>query len=393
MKIYDEIRLAAREGKKCLPYLIITALMFAIVSAVVSCLFLTAVNLRRDYYTYLDEQSPKGHDFYVTCKYTVGAEDKLSKCGFDKVSHISSADCNARIYVSDSGKKIEFLQNVPLYFIEQLLSADSDFSYEIIDGSDIQPDCDAPEADSIWIDEYIARSESLAVGDKLCVKNKDTPIKEYSIAGIYRGSDTAFTYPVIIPFFSYYNSASAKNQQIDSSFSCTLNSMFKYGKVIPAALQNGFDVDTHTVEDGINAVNYAYILFIGLAVLFTGITFFSVSNTFSVTIAGRSHTMTKFMLLGARRKSVYAIYFIPYFSSVLFGAFVGSALMYRLFSYVSSLTKDLLCFEVALDAGSGMICISVFAVVFIAVLALMLYFKFRTLTGINLSDTVREYDR
>ena len=49
MKLYDEIRLAVREGKKCLPYLIITALMFAIVSAVASCLFLTAVNLRRDY--------------------------------------------------------------------------------------------------------------------------------------------------------------------------------------------------------------------------------------------------------------------------------------------------------------------------------------------------------
>ena len=56
MKLYDEIRLAVREGKKCLPYLIITALMFAIVSAVASCLFLTAVNLRRDYYDYLDKQ-------------------------------------------------------------------------------------------------------------------------------------------------------------------------------------------------------------------------------------------------------------------------------------------------------------------------------------------------
>ena len=52
MKLYDEIRLAVREGKKCLPYLIITALMFAIVSAVASCLFLTAVNLRREYFVF-----------------------------------------------------------------------------------------------------------------------------------------------------------------------------------------------------------------------------------------------------------------------------------------------------------------------------------------------------
>ena len=34
-----------------------------------------------------------------------------------------------------------------------------------------------------------------------------------------------------------------------------------------------------------------------------------------------------------------------------------------------------------------------FALLFIAVLAVMLYCKFRTLSGINLSDTVREYDR
>ena len=65
MKLYDEIRLAVREGKKCLPYLIITALMFAIVSAVASCLFLTAVNLRRDYYDYLDKQTQGGHEFIV----------------------------------------------------------------------------------------------------------------------------------------------------------------------------------------------------------------------------------------------------------------------------------------------------------------------------------------
>lgn len=38
---------------------------------------------------------------------------------------------------------------------------------------------------------------------------------------------------------------------------------------------------------GITAINYAYILFIGLAVLFAGIAFFSVLNTFSVTIAKR----------------------------------------------------------------------------------------------------------
>ena len=78
MKLYDEIRLAVREGKKCLPYLIITALMFAIVSAVASCLFLTAVNLRRDYYDYLDKQTQGGHEFIVTCGYTAGVKDKLS---------------------------------------------------------------------------------------------------------------------------------------------------------------------------------------------------------------------------------------------------------------------------------------------------------------------------
>ena len=91
MKLYDEIRLAVREGKKCLPYLIITALMFAIVSAVASCLFLTAVNLRRDYYDYLDKQTQGGHEFIVTCGYTAGVKDKLSECGFDKVVHLSSA--------------------------------------------------------------------------------------------------------------------------------------------------------------------------------------------------------------------------------------------------------------------------------------------------------------
>ena len=97
MKLYDEIRLAVREGKKCLPYLIITALMFAIVSAVASCLFLTAVNLRRDYYDYLDKQTQGGHEFIVTCGYTAGVKDKLSECGFDKAVHLSSADYDAGI--------------------------------------------------------------------------------------------------------------------------------------------------------------------------------------------------------------------------------------------------------------------------------------------------------
>ena len=46
MKLYDEIRLAVREGKKCLPYLIITALMFAIVSAVSDSSEFTAGLLR-----------------------------------------------------------------------------------------------------------------------------------------------------------------------------------------------------------------------------------------------------------------------------------------------------------------------------------------------------------
>lgn len=393
MKFYDEIRLAAREGKKCLPYLIITALMFAIVSAVASCLFLTAVDLRRDYYNYLDEQSPAGHDFYVTCEYTVGAEDKLSECGFDKAVHLSSADYDARIYVLDSGKQIGLLQNVPLYFIEELLSATSDFSYEITDGVDIQSDCDTPEADSIWIDEYLAQSELLTVGDKLCVKSNGEMIKEYRIAGIYCGDNTTFTYPVIIPFFSYYDSAVAKNCRIESSFLCTINRMQSFDTTVTAARQNGFDIDTSAFEDGITAVNYAGILFVGLAVLFAGIAFFSISNTFSVTIAKRSHIMTNFMLLGARKKSIYAIYFIPYFSSVLIGTVIGFLLMHLLFSYVSSLTNDLLCFEVALEAKSGIISICAFALVFIAVLAVMLYCKFRTLSGINLSDKVREYDR
>lgn len=67
--------------------------------------------------------------------------------------------------------------------------------------------------------------------------------------------------------------------------------------------------------------------------------------------------------------------------------------MHLLFSYVSSLTKSLLSFEVALETASGIVGISAFALLFIAVLAVMLYCKFRTLSGINLSDTVREYDR
>lgn len=72
---------------------------------------------------------------------------------------------------------------------------------------------------------------------------------------------------------------------------------------------------------------------------------------------------------------------------------IGFLLMHLLFSYVSSLTKSLLCFEVALETASGIVGISAFALLFIAVLAVMLYCKFRTLSGINLSDTVREYDR
>lgn len=103
--------------------------------------------------------------------------------------------------------------------------------------------------------------------------------------------------------------------------------------------------------------------------------------------------MTNFILLGARKNNVYAIYFIPYFSLLLLGAAIGFLLMHLLFSYVSSLTKSLLCFEVALETASGIVGISAFALLFIAVLAVMLYCKFRTLSGINLSDTVREYDR
>lgn len=196
MKLYDEIRLAVREGKKCLPYLIITALMFAIVSAVASCLFLTAVNLRRDYYDYLDKQTQGGHEFIVTCGYTAGVKDKLSECGFDKVVHLSSADYDAGIYVSDSGKKIGLLQNLPLCFIDELLSESSGFDCEMIGGEDIKPCFDTPGSDSMWIDEYIALSESLAVGDKLSVKSKEKTIKEYTIAGIYSGENTFLRIPL-----------------------------------------------------------------------------------------------------------------------------------------------------------------------------------------------------
>ena len=313
MKLYDEIRLAVREGKKCLPYLIITALMFAIVSAVASCLFLTAVNLRRDYYDYLDKQTQGGHEFIVTCGYTAGVKDKLSECGFDKAVHLSSADYDAGIYVSDSGKKIGLLQNLPLYFIDELLSESSGFDCEMIDGEDIKPCFDTPESDSMWINEYIALSESLAVGDKLSVKSKEKTIKEYTIAGIYSGENTVFAYPVIVPFNSYYDSAVANNRQIDSVFSCTINSMHQYDKTVTAARQNGFDIDTSAFEMGITAINYAYILFIGLAVLFAGIAFFSVLNTFSVTIAKRSHIMTNFILLGAKKKQRIRNIFYPLF--------------------------------------------------------------------------------
>lgn len=196
-----------------------------------------------------------------------------------------------------------------------------------------------PGSDSMWIDEYIALSESLAVGDKLSVKSKEKTIKEYTIAGIYSGENTFFAYPVIVPFNSYYDSAVANNRQIDSVFSCTINSMHQYDKTVTAARQNGFDIDASAFEMGITAINYAYILFIGLAVLFAGIAFFSVLNTFSVTIAKRSHIMTNFILLGAKKNNVYAIYFIPYFSSLLLGAAIGFLLMHLLFSYVSSLTK------------------------------------------------------
>lgn len=309
MKLYDEIRLAVREGKKCLPYLIITALMFAIVSAVASCLFLTAVNLRRDYYDYLDKQTQGGHEFIVTCGYTAGIKDKLSECGFDKAVHLSSADYDAGIYVSDSGKKIGLLQNLPLYFIDELLSESSGFDCEMIDGEDIKPCFDTPGSDSMWINEYIALSESLAVGDKLSVKSKEKTIKEYTIAGIYSGENTVFAYPVIVPFNSYYDSAVANNRQIDSVFSCTINSMHQYDKTVTAARQNGFDIDASVFEMGITAINYAYILFIGLAVLFAGIAFFSVLNTFSVTIAKRSHIMTNFILLGAK-KTTYTQYIL-----------------------------------------------------------------------------------
>lgn len=85
--------------------------------------------------------------------------------------------------------------------------------------------------------------------------------------------------------------------------------MHQYDKTVTAARQNGFDIDASAFEMGITAINYAYILFIGLAVLFAGIAFFSVLNTFSVTIAKRSHIMTNFILLGAR-KTTYTQYIL-----------------------------------------------------------------------------------
>lgn len=66
----------------------------------------------------------------------------------------------------------------------------------MIDGEDIKPCFDTPESDSMWIDEYIALSESLAVGDKLSVKSKEKTIKEYTIAGIYSGENTFLRIPL-----------------------------------------------------------------------------------------------------------------------------------------------------------------------------------------------------
>ena len=348
--------------------------MFAIVSAVASCLFLTAVNLRRDYYDYLDKQTQGGHEFIVTCGYTAGVKDKLSECGFDKVVHLSSADYDAGIYVSDSGKKIGLLQNLPLYFIDELLSESSGFDCEMIDGEDIKPCFDTPGSDSMWINEYIALSESLAVGDKLSVKSKEKNDKGiHDSRNIQRREHSFLRIPLSFRLIHITTVRLQITDRLTAFFSCTINSMHQYDKTVTAARQNGFDIDTSAFEMGITAINYAYILFIGLAVLFAGIAFFSVLNTFSVTIAKRSHIMTNFILLGARKNNVYAIYFIPYFSSLLLGAAIGFLLMHLLFSYVSSLTKSLLCFEVALETASGIVGISAFALLFIAVLAVMLF--------------------
>lgn len=98
--------------------------------------------------------------------------------------------------------------------------------------------------------------------------------------------------------------------------------MHQYDKTVTAARQNGFDIDASVFEMGITAINYAYILFIGLAVLFAGIAFFSVLNTFSVTIAKRSHIMTNFILLGAKKQRIRNIFY-PLFSSLLLGAAIG----------------------------------------------------------------------
>ena len=55
--------------------------------------------------------------------------------------------------MSDSGKEIELLQNLPLYFIDELLSESSGFDCEMIDGEDIKPCFDTPGSDRMWIDE------------------------------------------------------------------------------------------------------------------------------------------------------------------------------------------------------------------------------------------------
>ena len=90
--------------------------------------------------------------------------------------------------------------------------------------------------------------------------------------------------------------------------------------------------------------------------------FLSVLNTFSVTIAKRSHIMTNFILLGARKTTCIRNIFYPLF-------FITAAQLRcnRFFAdapavfYVSSLTKSLLCFEVALETASGIVGISAFA--------------------------------
>ncbi len=392
MKLYDKIRLAAREGKKSLIYLVITSLLFAIVSSVSSSLLLTAVNLRRDYIAYLDKSAGGRHEFSVSCLNVGASTEELSACGFDKVEYYMSFSEKVGIVSVKNGEKLKNIQSVPFVSIKALLSPDGSFEYELVSGEDIAACFDTPQSDCMWFNEAAALSGGIAVGDRVQIKYGARLIKEYTVAGIYRAEFFALDYPVIIPINSYFDCAVSNNADIESLFSCTLSSLSEFDRVISAAEQMGCEVNTGNIEISLSAMDYVYILLAGLALLFAMIAFFSVSNTFSVTIAKGSHTMTLFSLLGARKSSIYAVYFFPYLLSILSGAVIGCAVLLQLFSYISSLTEELLSFTVMLEAEKGLILISLLSILFILVLSVMLYGKFRWLTRKSLSEAVRECD-